>query len=217
MQMVRPVNGYTSRVVRFQGAPQGEATSPPAGACRQVVPRLCGRMGRVVIVDQIKTHTGDDADVGMPSTPGRSARRFSRRSTPPPSVRCERSGKQDVDRAVPRVIEPVLPFYIQGPTEMGLQALAIWRMCSISSRSLATPDSSPGSIGPTDSSLTQSIGTLGDHPGLVVDPFHRGTGLAGIKVVESSSSNGRMSRKTNRDPDPVGRTHGEVPSTSPRP
>ena len=53
-----------------------------------------------------------------------------------------------------------------------------------SSRSLATPDSSPGSIGPTDSSLTSVIGTLGDHPGLVVDPFHRGTGLAGIKVVE---------------------------------
>ena len=41
------------RFVEPRGVDRGEATSPPAGASRQVVPRLCGRMGRVVIVDQI--------------------------------------------------------------------------------------------------------------------------------------------------------------------
>ena len=49
------------RFVEPRGVDRGEATSPPAGASRQIAPRLCGRMGRVVIVDQI-----DSAQVTMP-------------------------------------------------------------------------------------------------------------------------------------------------------
>ena len=49
------------RFVEPRGVDRGEATSPPAGASRQVLARLHGRMGRGVIVDQV-----DAAQVPMP-------------------------------------------------------------------------------------------------------------------------------------------------------
>ena len=96
------------RFVEPRGVDRGEATSPPAGASRQVVPRLCGRMGRVVIVDQI-----DSAQVTMPMSECPQlldvvlgAFRVEARRLHLSAVNDQE--EQDVDRAVPRVIELTL-------------------------------------------------------------------------------------------------------------
>jgi len=96
------------RFVEPRGVDRGEATSPPAGASRQVVPRLCGRMGRVVIVDQI-----DSAQVTMPMSECLQllnvvlgAFRVEARRLHLSAVNDQE--EQDVDRAVPRVIELTL-------------------------------------------------------------------------------------------------------------
>jgi len=96
------------RLVEPRGVDRGEATPPPAGVSRQVVPRLRGRMGRVVIVDQI-----DSAQVTMPMSECPQlpdivlgAFRVEARRLHPSAVNDQED--QDVDRAVPRVIELAL-------------------------------------------------------------------------------------------------------------
>ena len=81
------------RLIEPRGVDRREATPPPAGAARQVVPRLGSRMGRIVIVDQV-----DIAQVTMPMSerpqlPDVALERSSRRSESPPSVRYERSAR----------------------------------------------------------------------------------------------------------------------------
>src|SRR3954451_8288522 len=96
------------RLVQPRGPNRGKATPPPTAAARQIVPRLGGRVGRVVIMNQV-----DSSQVTMPMTErpqlphvalgalGVEARRLH------PSAMNDQKD-QDVDRPVPRVIELAL-------------------------------------------------------------------------------------------------------------
>jgi len=89
-----------------RGVDRGEATPPPAGASRQVLARLHERMGRVVIVDQV-----DAAQVPMSERTqlpdvALGALRVEASRFHPSAMNDQED--QDVDRAVPRVIELAL-------------------------------------------------------------------------------------------------------------
>lgn len=96
------------RLIEPRGVDRREAIPPPAGATRQVVAGLGGRMGRVVIVDQV-----DASQVTMPRSertqfldvpPGALGLEASRLHAPAMN---DQEG-QDIDRAVPRIIELAL-------------------------------------------------------------------------------------------------------------
>lgn len=96
------------RFVEPRGADRSEATVPPTGASRQVVAGRHGRMSRIVIVDEV-----DAAQVTMPMS-----KRTQLLDVPSSALRIEANGlhpsamndqeDQDVDRAVPRIIELAL-------------------------------------------------------------------------------------------------------------
>ena len=102
-------------------------------------------------------------------------------------------------------------------SQWAFRPLAIWRMCSIE-----WPIASDAQFkyrinrSPVLRSL-QSIGTLVITRALFSIPSTAALVWRAQRSCGYSSSNRPMSRKTNRDPDPVGRTHGEVPSTRARP
>jgi hypothetical protein len=115
------------RFIEPRGVDRREATPPPAGAARQVVPGLGGRMGRVVIVDQI-----DAPQVTMPRS-----ERTQLLDVPPGALGVEANRfhsstmndqeDQDVDRAVPRRVELALCDRAGGrrPARMSFQDLEV--------------------------------------------------------------------------------------------
>ena len=96
------------RFIEPRGVDRGEATPPPAGASHQVVAGLRGRMGRVVIVDQV-----DAPQVTMPRSERTQLLDVSFGALGVEANRLHSSAMndqedQDVDRAMPRIIELAL-------------------------------------------------------------------------------------------------------------
>ena len=135
------------RFIEPRGVDRGEATPPPAGASHQVVAGLRGRMGRVVIVDQV-----DAPQVTMPRSERTQLLDVSFGALGVEANRLHSSAMndqedQDVDRAMPRIIELALRDRAgnRRPARMSFQDLEVGLL--IGTDHPEAPPSQPLSVG----------------------------------------------------------------------